>query len=167
MQKLLEELFAAYYQDVYRYLYSLCRNVSLAEELAAETFLEIVKSVALFRAEADIKTWIFSIARHRWLRYLRRKREDVSIEDIPGELMAPGKPLEQQCMEREMAERIYELLGQEPERTGQVVRMRLEGYSFREIGVKLGISENSARVIEFRAKQKIREILRKEGFEDV
>ena len=81
--------------------------------------------------------------------------------------MAPGKPLEQQCMEREMAERIYELLGQEPERTGQVVRMRLEGYSFREIGVKLGISENSARVIEFRAKQKIREILRKEGFEDV
>ena len=167
MQKLLEELFAAYYQDVYRYLYSLCRDVSLAEELVAETFLEIVKSVALFRAEADIKTWIFSIARHRWLRYLRRKREDVSIEDIPGELMAPGKPLEQQCMEREMAERIYELLGQEPERTGQVVRMRLEGYSFREIGVKLGISENSARVIEFRAKQKIREILRKEGFEDV
>ena len=167
MQKLLEELFAAYYQDVYRYLYSLCRDVSLAEELVAETFLEIVKSVALFRAEADIKTWIFSIARHRWLRYLRRKREDVSIEDIPGELMAPGKPLEQQCMEREMAERIYELLGQEPERTGQVVHMRLEGYSFREIGVKLGISENSARVIEFRAKQKIREILRKEGFEDV
>lgn len=167
MRKLLEELFAAYYQDVYRYLYSLCRDASLAEELAAETFLEVVKSVALFREESDIKTWIFSIARHRWLRYLRRKREDVSLEALPGELMAPGKPLEEQCSDRELAERIYGLLDREPERTRRVVGMRLEGYSFREIGVQLGISENSARVIDFRAKQKIREILRKEGFENV
>ena len=167
MKKLLEELFAAYYQDVYRYLYSLCRDASLAEELAAETFLEVVKSVALFREEADIKTWIFSIARHRWLRYLRRKREDVSLDNLPGELMAPGKSLEEQCSDRELAVRICGLLEQEPERTRKVVRMRLEGYSFREIGVKLGISENSARVIDFRAKQKIREILRKEGFTDV
>jgi len=167
MKKLLEELFAAYYQDVYRYLYSLCRDASLAEELAAETFLEVVKSVALFREEADIKTWIFSIARHRWLRYLRRKREDVSLDNLPGELMAPGKSLEEQCSDRELAARICGLLEQEPERTRKVVRMRLEGYSFREIGVKLGISENSARVIDFRAKQKIREILRKEGFTDV
>lgn len=167
MKKLLEELFAAYYQDVYRYLYSLCRDASLAEELAAETFLEVVKSVALFREEADIKTWIFSIARHRWLRYLRRKREDVSLDNLPGELMAPGKSLEEQCSDRELAARICGLLEQEPERTRKVVQMRLEGYSFREIGVKLGISENSARVIDFRAKQKIREILRKEGFTDV
>ena len=167
MKKLLEELFAAYYQDVYRYLYSLCRDASLAEELAAETFLEVVKSVALFREEADIKTWVFSIARHRWLRYLRRKGDALSLEDLPGELMAPGKPLEEQCSDRELAARICELLEREPERTERVVRMRLEGYSFREIGVKLGISENSARVIDFRAKRKIREILRKEGFSDV
>ena len=42
--------------------------------------------------------------------------------------------------------------------------MRLEGYSFYEIGLKYNISESSARVIDFRAKSKIRNILKKEGF---
>lgn len=30
----LDELFSAYYKDVYRYLYSLCRDASLSEDLA-------------------------------------------------------------------------------------------------------------------------------------
>lgn len=165
MQKLLEELFARYYRDVYRYLFSLCRDAALAEELAAEAFLEVVKSVALFREKADIRTWIFSIARHRWLRYLRRKKETVALEELPGELLEPGKPLDVQMYDKELAERIYQLLDQEQERTRRVVLMRLEGYSFREIAVELGILENSARVIDFRAKHKIRQILKKEGFE--
>ncbi len=40
--------------------------------------------------------------------------------------------------------------------------MRLDGYSYNEISNKLEISESSARVIDFRAKRKIREILEKE-----
>ena len=44
--------------------------------------------------------------------------------------------------------------------------MRLEGYSFYEIGAAYGISESSARVIDFRAKAKIRNILKREWFDD-
>ena len=44
--------------------------------------------------------------------------------------------------------------------------MRIEGYSFHEIGMKYGISESSARVIDFRAKEKIRKILKEEGLYD-
>lgn len=167
MRKLLEELFVVYYRDVYRYLYSLCHDASLSEELAAEVFVEVVKSIALFRGEADIRTWVFSIAHHRWLRYLRKREHTVSLEELTGELLAPGKPLEERYYEKKAAERIYELLNGEPERTRTIVLMRVEGYSFREIGVKLGISENSARVIEFRAKSKIRQTLKKEGYDYV
>ena len=42
--------------------------------------------------------------------------------------------------------------------------MRAEGYAFAEIGKKLGISENSARVIEFRTKRWLKEKLLEEGF---
>ena len=63
-------------------------------------------------------------------------------------------------------DRIYHLLEQEPERTRNIVLMRLDGYSFYEIGQKYGISESSARVIDFRTKEKLRKILKKEGFAD-
>lgn len=165
MRKLLEELFANFYSDVYRYLYSLSHDASLSEDLASEVFLEVVKSLALFRGEADIKTWIFSIARYKWYAHLRKEKKRAPTEELSDALSASGKPLEEMYHDKALAERIRVLLDREPERTRQIVLMRTEGYSFHEIGRKMGISENSARVIDFRAKAKIRQILKTEGFE--
>ena len=55
------------------------------------------------------------------------------------------------------------LLDSEPPRTKDIVLMRIEGYSFSEIARKHGISESSARVIDYRAKNRIRKHLAKEG----
>ena len=73
---------------------------------------------------------------------------------------------EAQYHRQEIIRRIYRLLEQESERTRSIVMMRLDGYSFYEIGQKYGISESSARVIDFRTKDKLRKILKKEGFTD-
>lgn len=75
MKELLKKLFIDYYKEIYTYLYSLSHDASLSEELASEVFLEVVKSVADFRGESDIKTWLFSIARHKWYAYLRQKKD--------------------------------------------------------------------------------------------
>ena len=82
MKQLLAELFEHYYKDVYTYLYSLCHDASLSEDLASEVFLEVVKSISTFRGKSDIKTWIFSIARHRWFANLTKKNRQVPTESI-------------------------------------------------------------------------------------
>lgn len=173
MQELLKELFANYYKDVYTYLYSFCHDASLSEDLASDVFLEVVKSIATFRGESDIKTWLFSIARHKWFAYLRKKKQRGAMESLSeSECMLAeiykdkGQSAEEQYQDRALVNRIYELLDAEPERTRKVVLMRMEGYSFYEIGIKHRISESSARVIDFRAKDKIRKILKKEGLSD-
>ena len=61
---------------------------------------------------------------------------------------------------------VNQLLAQKDERSRTVFRMRLEGYSFREIGEKVGISENSARVLEHRVRVFLQRELRKEGYGD-
>ncbi|MCI9645466.1 MAG: RNA polymerase sigma factor [Lachnospiraceae bacterium] len=165
MKQLLEELFTQYYKAVYSYLYSLCRNAGLSEDLASEVFLEVVTSIGSFRGEADIKTWLFSIARHKWYHHLRKKSRQADTELLTEFLPSTGKTPEDTCYDSLLVQRIYELLEDEPERTQSIVNMRLEGYSFYEIGTKHGISESSARVIDFRAKAKIRRQLEKEGFE--
>lgn len=161
-----EKLFSEYYKDVYYYLYGLCRDASLAEDLAQEVFLEVVKSVAGFRGEANIKTWLFSIARNRWYTYLRKKNRRPELEALTEFLPASDQTPEEQLLSREAVTRLYALLAQEDERTQRIVHMRLEGHSFYEIGQAEKISESSARVIDFRAKKKIRDALMKEGFID-
>ena len=172
MQRLLEKLFHTYYKDIYRYLYSLTHDISLSEDLASEVFLEVVKSIATFRGEADMKTWMFSIARHKWMDYLRKKNrrienevlsELVGEERISGLAMVDMKNPEEQYLDKELLERIHTLLDKEPERTRNIVEQRLAGYSFYEIAKKEKVSESSARVIYFRAKEKIKESLEKEG----
>ena len=167
MRRLLEELFRTYHNDVYRYLYSLSHDASLSEDLASEVFLKVVKSIGSFRGEADIKTWLFSIARHKWFAYLRQKKKSPQWEPLEELYVSNGRTPESDLLNKEVADKIEKLLDSEPERTGTVVRLRLEGYSFYEIGKQCGISENSARVIDYRAKRKIRDALRKEGLLDV
>lgn len=82
MKELLAELFDRYHQDVYTYLYSLCHDVSLAEDLTSEVFVEVVRSIAAFRGRSDIKTWMFSIARHQWYQHLRRKKRQIPTESL-------------------------------------------------------------------------------------
>ena len=166
MQKLLEKLFHTYYKDIYRYLYSLTHDASLSEDLASDVFLEVVKSIASFRGEADMKTWMFSIARHKWIDYLRKKNRRAEIEvlsELVGEEQEAGNNPEERYLDKELLERVQVLLEEEPERTRNIVNLRLEGYSFYEIGKLQGISESSARVIYFREKEKLRQILVKEG----
>ena len=166
MRRLLEELFRIYHNDVYRYLYSLSHDASLSEDLASEVFLKVVKSIGSFRGEADIKTWLFSIARHEWYDYLRKKNRQIRTEAMTEFCESMDLGPEARYHTQEIIRRIYRLLEQEPERTRSIVMMRLDGYSFYEIGQKFGISESSARVIDFRTKDKLRKILKKEGFTD-
>lgn len=171
MQRLLEKLFHTYYKDIYRYLFSLTHDASLSEDLASEVFLEVVKSIAAFRGESDVKTWLFSIARHKWIDNLRKKNRQAETEvlsELVGDLSAVDggtelKGPEEQYLDKELLERVYALLEEEPERTRNIVKLRLEGYSFYEIAKMEKISESSARVIYFRVKEKIKESLEKEG----
>ena len=158
----LEEIFAAYSNDIYRYLYSLCRDASLAEDLTSEVFLEAVKSLGSFRAESSIRTWLFTIARRRLSRYLSKKHRQMEqltlseLENVP----APDSDR----ISHELAARISALIAEESERVQTVMRLRLSGYSFCEIGSAAGISERSARVLYHRTKEKIRKKLKEEGY---
>ena len=162
MKQLLAELFEKYYIDVYTYLYSLCHDASLSEDLASDVFLEVVKSISTFRGESDIKTWLFSIARHRWFAYLKRKNRQVQTESIYD--LSDTAALGATDVFNEVAELIQEILSGETALTRDVVQMRIDGYSYYEIATKHKISENSARVVYFRAKSKIKKHLEKEGF---
>lgn len=162
MKQLLDELFEAYHKDVYTYLFSLCHDASLAEDLASEVFLEVVRSIVGFRGESDVKTWLFTIARRRWYGYLRSQNRQIRTESIHD--LCDCAEFGTEDAGSDLEEMIRSILSQETDLVRDVVWMRIEGYSYYEIGAKLGISENSARVIHFRTKAKIKKQLEKEGF---
>lgn len=160
----LEKLYEKYSPDVYRYLLSLTRNADAAEDLLSECFLIVVRKLPFFRGESTVKTWLFGIARNCWLQYLRKQRPTIALDDRIEVYMADD--IAGLVIDRQQCERIIALLRQESARTQRIVNMRMNGYSHREIAAQLCISEGSVRVINYRAKKRIREILIQEGYEN-
>ena len=162
-----EYLYETYRSDIYRYLLGLTRDPDLAEDLLSDTFCTAIMALEGLRDSDSVKSWLLTIARNKWLDHLRKRRPicDVDLTELYIADTAPGP--EQRAIQKEAARRLQTLLKQEDPRTQTVVRMRIDGYSFFEIAQKLGIREGSARVIDFRARKKLREQLMKEGFDAI
>ena len=123
----LEELFSAFHRDVYTYLFSLCRDAALAEDLTGETFLEAVRSFGAFRGEADCKTWLFTIARRRWFAWLKKKKRRPEAEAL-SEFLECGEPgPAARADAAELFRRVRALLAAEPPRSQKIAAMRVEG----------------------------------------
>lgn len=160
--KQIEELYVLYKQDVYAYLLSLTHNPDLSEDLLSETFVQAIASIGNFKGKSSVKTWLFAIARNLWPTKLRKDKRVVEYSDLLG--LYVSYRLDERLITKEVAKRIHNLLLEKDERTRKVVYMRVEGYSFLEIAQELNISENSARVIDFRTKKWLKTVLEKEGF---
>lgn len=150
-----------YKQDVYRYLLFLTHNPHLSEDLLSETFINAISSIRNFKGQSSVKTWLFSIARNLWLQRIRKEKDTVAYNDLLELYMCDS--VAERLITEEIMKKIQNLLLQKDQRTQKVVSMRVEGYSYREIANEVSISEGSARIIDFRTKKWIKEILEKEG----
>lgn len=160
---IIKKIYEEYKQDVFIYLVSLTNDASLSEDLVSETFLSAIKSIHRFKGDSSIKTWLFSIARNKWYEYLRKEKPTASIDDLAYNYIMGESDLEEKAIQKDISNKILSLLEDGESRTKDIVLMRIEGYSYYEISEKHGISESSARVIDYRAKKKIKDILTKEG----
>lgn len=160
----IQNLYQQYKNDVYAYMISITHDKLLSEDLTSETFLGAIKSIPAYKGDSDVKTWLFSIARHKWYEHLRKQKKKLTNDDFMEMYAKNELNLEQRVITTELVEKVHKLLNEESKRNRNIVLLRVDGYSFYEIGMKHGISESSARVIDFRVKRKIRTILKKGGY---
>ena len=148
----LEQFYRENYHIVYGYLLSLCGNPALAEDLASEAFLKAIAKIDSYDGRVKPSTWLCSIGKNLYLNERKRFRRHVSLESVA---IAEEHNMEENLIDKDLAQRISVLSKQLEEPKNQVFAMRLNGLSFREIGDALGKTENWARVTFFRAKNEI------------
>lgn len=148
---MIEQLYQLYSKDVYYYIYSLCNDQTLSEDLTSETFYQVMLSLPSFKEKSDIKTWIFSIARNVSYKEFRKRKVEVSLDDIPELIQKQENHL--------LVKEINELIEKLPVLNQKVFYMRLDGYSYEEIAFILTLNVNSVRVINHRNKKYLKEII--------
>ncbi len=163
-----ENIYREYFSRVYGFLYRMCRNDDLAEELTQETFYQAFKSFRRFRGDSELFTWLAAIAKFTFLAYLRRNKcaECVNLELIEDTLCDSGENgPEETAQNRETTENIRRAILNMPDKYRDVVLLRLYAeLPFSQIAESMKITENSAKVLFHRAKKLLMEELKNEYF---
>lgn len=158
----MDSVYREYEKLVYRFLYSHTHDAEWSQELMQETFLRAVNSISRYNGTCKLSVWLCQIAKHILYQELRKKKqiETVELVDYLTDDSAPNG--ETSILKQESKIELYRVIHLLPEREREVVLYRITGeLSFREIGEILGKSENWSRTVFYRAKQKIREELKK------
>ena len=139
------------------YLYSLCRDASLADDLVQDTFMQLHRSRRTYEPGRPVTPWVFAIARHVFLMQRRSAGRRLRFEEtLVAEARRADRPRDDVAalVDREEVRRS---LRQVPADQRQAVLMHhVDGDSFAEIAARLGIRVNAAKTRAFRGMKKLR-----------
>ncbi len=164
----MEQLYRRHMKAVYLYLYSLCRDHGIAEDLMQETFLRAFCS--LDNAGRELLPWLLTVARNLYVDTWRReKRLDRQGRDVRWEKEADGGAgILDLLIRKEQNQRLYQAIQMLKNMEKEVIVLYyFTGISQEEIGRILNLSYANTRVILYRAKKNLKRLLDGEEMMDI
>lgn len=177
------DLVASHHGSMVRLARSFVRNPATAEEVAQETWLQVLKGVEKFEGRSTLKSWIFSILANRSRTRAVRDGRTLLFSDMSGEAgdaepavdpsrfnaagywHLPPRRWDDLTPERlaaseQIGEHLASAIDELPDAQRAVVMLRdVEGCSSDEACNVLGISETNQRVLLHRGRSRLRRLL--------
>jgi RNA polymerase sigma-70 factor (ECF subfamily) len=166
-----DHLVLKFQRQICSFLYRMCHNQAVAEELAQEVFLRVYRSREKYTADAKFSTWLYRIATNLAVNHARdtkteRTTPSVSLDETFEESGAKldvadrSMSVEQQMVRNERMAAIKQHVLELPERQRMAVLMhKYQELDYREIAAVLELSESATKSLLFRAYESLREKL--------
>lgn len=143
-----------------------------AEDAAQEAMVKLWRTAHTYRGECCVKAWVMTVARNTALDMKRKQKhraylpwetEDGHPYDLPDEHI--GSNPEAAYRRREEIEAVWHGISELSPTFRQVLILRdMEGLTYHEIARMLGTSEGTVKSRVFRAREKLKNILKKRNF---
>ena len=161
----LKEIVETYFDGLILYLNLFVRNLSEAEELAEETLFQLVSKRPIFSGKSTFKTWLYAIGRNVTLRYIRRRSREAELLEEYDTVTTVEEDAERELLAKERDRTLYRAMGELKKDYRQVLWLRyFEKMDEKSIATIMKKSVHSIEHLHRRAKEALREELRKEGF---
>lgn len=132
------------------------------QDLFQEIICQLWKSYDTFRNESQFSTWMYRVAINTAIVFFKKEKRKVPTNEITSENI---REIDDDSDLKELQiNHFYTAVNQLDKIEKALIFYQLEGYSHREIGESMGISEGNARVKLNRTKNKLKEIIEKQGY---
>jgi RNA polymerase sigma-70 factor (ECF subfamily) len=137
-----DALFHKYSASLYAFVLSITRDSFAAEEVTQLVFLKVWEKREQIKEHLSFKSFLFSVAYHETISWLRKeKSEKMRIGEFVRSSGFQTSETEQTVEFRNIEGLANHLIQEMPEKRKEIFRLsREQGFSNKEIAVKLGIS---------------------------
>ncbi len=136
---------------------SYSKDRALADEITNDSFMKFFGSIKKFDDFQSVKAWLRRITVNTAIDYFRKQKKFQNQTDVTED---PGVFHEMSALQDLAFQDIINLINQLQEDHKMVFNLyEIEGYSHKEIGEKLSLSESSSRVYLARAKTQLRKLV--------
>lgn len=132
------------------------------QDLFQEIVCQLWKSYDSFRNESQFSTWMYRVAINTAIVFLKKEKRKVDKYEIASENIK--EETDDSEIKESQIEHFYKAVQKLEKIDKAIIFYQLEGFSHKEIGDNLGISEGNARVKLNRAKEKLKEIIKNQGY---
>jgi RNA polymerase sigma-70 factor, ECF subfamily len=154
-RELVMDWYETHYDDVYRFILFMLGDKQCCEDLVHDTFVRAFMAYDRFDNRSNVKTWLFSIAKHLVIDEIRKRKRRRFIS-IVKEIPSPIN-VEQHIENKEAVMHLIESIQKLKHNYRVVIILKkVEECSTREIGEILGWSETKVRKTLSRALQLLR-----------
>ncbi|MCP4047832.1 MAG: sigma-70 family RNA polymerase sigma factor [Gammaproteobacteria bacterium] len=154
------ELAEAYSTDLYRYAMWICGNDALAKDLVQETFLRAWRALDSLKDVKAAKSWLITILRREYARTFERKVPKFT--DVDKVVVVEEEELEPEArIERDLLRN--GIMKLDPKYRDPLLLQVVFGHSCEEISNQLGISKSAVMTQLFRAREKLKRQMQKDG----
>jgi RNA polymerase sigma-70 factor (ECF subfamily) len=158
-------LLARHRIPVIHFLFRMVRNQAVAEELAQEAFLRVYRSRNTYEPTAKFTTWLFRIATHlalNWIRDGRNEKQQQSLDQETSggtvtQVPDRGRTVEQELMYQARLGEVRQAIENLPAKQRAAVMMhKYEELEYAQIANVLSCSESAVKSLLFRAYESLR-----------
>jgi len=155
-----EPLVTPYRKLLLTLAYRLCRNTEEAKEISQETLMRAFRYLGSFDRKRSFKNWLLQIEMNVWRSLGPRAADEGTLRELAAR-NTPEDP-EERLTGKEVREKLLACLDGLSPREREVFLLRdIESRSVKETAEVLRISAISVRVHLSRARDKIRELVKK------
>ena len=157
-----EALFNRYRDAIYKlYLQRLNGNADDADDLLQETFIKVFLNLDKYDTSFTFGQWVYTIARNTFIDHMRKRRDDLSIDVLPGNgsqitPVAQEATPEERYINRQQGKQLQGHLDKMSVRYRKLIELRFfKEYSYEEIAAELGLPMGTVKTQIHRAREQL------------
>jgi RNA polymerase sigma-70 factor (ECF subfamily) len=158
------ELYGRLQRPLFGYLMKLVREREMVEDVLNETLMEVWRQAARFEGRSSVNTWVFSIAHHRAVSKLRKKRESSLDEEQAAAIEDEGPTPDVRAESSDMSRLLVRLMEKLSFEHREILHLAYyQEFSVQEIADALDLPPNTVKTRMFYARQRLKVLLEQSG----